>query len=160
MTETTGRHLELYLRDETRGLAGERQAEVRARVATLAATPLVETVETFEWPRTIAIDGPGPTDDRAQTAFNAFCQWARDHDARLFPAFGTRGCYARDTGKRYTALVLPVMALAVYENDALVAVYPHADGEQTATVFDGLHELETGDPAETTDDEVPVLHAD
>ncbi|MFD1588680.1 HTH domain-containing protein [Halorientalis brevis] len=152
MTETTGRRLELYLRDETRGRSGEQQTAVRGRVVDLAATPLVNAVETYDWPRKIAIDGTGPTDDRAREAFNAFSRWARERDARIYPAFGTRDCFDRDTGEQYTALVLPVMALAVYENDVLEAVYPHRDGERVVTVFDGLADIET-DGRSTPDDE-------
>lgn len=160
MTEATGRHVELYLRDETMGLAGRRQAEVREQVVELAETPAVDTAEIIEWPRKVAIEGPGPRDERAFTAFNAFSQWARDHDARLYPAFGTRACYAWDTGRRFTALVLPVMALAVYGHGELQAVYPHNDGETYYTVFDGLDALETGEHIPTTDDEPEAILAE
>jgi len=160
MTETTDRRLELYLRDETRGRSGEQQIAVRRRVADLAATPLVGSVETYDWPRTIAIDGPGPTDDRAREAFNAFSQWARDRDAGLSPAFGTRDCFDRDTGEQYTALVLPVMALAVYENDVLEAVYPHKDDDGVVSVFDGLTEIEAAGRPTPDDEDRRLVPAD
>ena len=156
MSQTPHRHVELYLRDDTRGLAGRRQDAVREQVREVAETPAVERVAVYEWPRTIAVDGPGPTDERAHSVFNRFSQWARDHDARLHPAFTTRTCTTPDTGDRYTALVLPVMALAVYEDDTLAAVYPHATDAAQRTVFDGLDALASRGPLPVPTDDSPV----
>ncbi|MFB6179504.1 MAG: HTH domain-containing protein [Halorientalis sp.] len=150
------RRLELYLRDETRGLAGPQQDALIETAEALALTPAIDTVEIYEWPRKLAVEGHGPTDDRTLDVFNQFSQWARDHGVQLHPAFSTRTCYDWETGNRYTALVLPVMALAVFEDDELVAVYPHTDGETRQTVFDGLDALDTPAEPAPDDEQFPV----
>lgn len=43
--------------------------------------------------------------------------------------------------------VVPLLTLAVYEEDELEAVYPHADGDRVRTVDDGLATLETMHPS-------------
>jgi len=134
--------LDLYLRTETRGLADRRQQAFREEAKTLETTGVVDTVDVFEVPRKLPVADPDHPAD-ARDIYNRLTKWARDEDVTLTPAFGTRTCYSRTDGNRDTNVVFPVMTLAVYEDDDLVAVYPHTDGDQYYTVFDGLDAVRT-----------------
>lgn len=154
-TSRPSRRVELYVRDETRGLADRRQQVLRRETDALETSGVVETVDEFAWPRTLRL--ADRTQHRAtRDAFNAFSAWARDADVTLTPAFGTRMRYARDTGQREMEVVLPVMCLAVYEDGELEAVYPHTDGDQCLTVFDGLDRLRARDTNQQERDRKPV----
>jgi hypothetical protein len=157
MTATAPR-LELYCRGDTMGRAGRRQEAIVDEARALDRAGLVEAVDVIEVSRTPAVGADGPQDRRALDAFEQFRSWADDHDTRLHPAFGTRERYSWETGRRYTALVVPVVALAVYRGDHLQAVYPHG-ADPHESVFDGLQTVERGGlptPAPEDRDLVPA----
>ncbi|WP_246982447.1 HTH domain-containing protein [Halorientalis marina] len=156
MTATSTRRLELYCRAETMGLAGRRQDAIETRARELAATDAVDELDVIATERKPSLGAHGPQDPRAIAAFGRFREWADETGVRLHPAFDTRECYSWETGRPYTALVVPVVALAVYEDDALVAVYPHGT-DPHRSVFDGLCAIETGGlPAPTDEDRALV----
>jgi len=142
MTATAPR-LELYCRDDTMGRAGRRQEAIVEEARALERADVVESVRVIDVARTPAVGADGPQDPRALEAFERFRAWADAHDTRLHPAFGTRECYSWETGDRYTALVVPVVALAVYRGDHLQPVYPHGT-DPHESVFDGLRTVERG----------------
>jgi hypothetical protein len=143
MTGTTGRRLELYCRAETMGRAERRQSVIVEEARALAQADVVDEVVVYEVERTPAVGPEGPQDVRAMAAFEEFRTWADEHDTRLHPAFDTRECYSWEDGRRYTALVVPVVALAVYDAEELRGVYPHGR-DPHMSVFDGLQAVERG----------------
>ena len=159
MTATNTRRLELYHRAETMGLAGRRLDAIESRARELAATDAVDELAVTEVERTPSLGPQGPRDRRALAAFEQFREWADENGVRLHPAFDTRECYSWETGRRYTALVVPVVALAVYEDDDLVAVYPHGI-DPHRSVFDGLREVETDALPVPADDDRALVPAE
>jgi hypothetical protein len=140
------------------GRADRRQSAVVEEARALARADVVDEVDVYEVERTPAVGAEGPRDERAMAAFEEFRAWAEDRDTRLHPAFGTRECYSWEDGHRYTALVVPVVTLAVYNGDDLQAVYPHGR-DPHESVFDGLRAVERGGlptPQPTDRDLVPA----
>lgn len=83
-------------------------------------------------------------------AVSDFERWAEEHGHTLAPAFSCRECGSMLDDETREVTVVPLVTLAVYEEDRLRAVYPHADGERVRTVDDGIRTLETMTPS--TDD--------
>lgn len=137
MTHSAGPELTLYLREGTAGPARARQDAARERARRLVETDVAADLAVETWETKVAVEGTEPENEPVLSAFNAFSDWARTAAVRLYPAFQTRECYSWTDGSRYTALVLPVMCLAVRSGDTIEAVYPHID-EETYSVFDGL----------------------
>lgn len=146
----SGARLELFVRSSVPMAARERQTATIERLRALDATDEIEAVAVRTWEKRIPVSeerGTGET----HHAYAAFTDWARTHGVELRPFFDTRECYSAITGESHTALVLPVMCLAVHEGDRLRAVFPHASEEGTYTVGDAL------DALETVEDEPSVL---
>ncbi|MFB6141236.1 MAG: HTH domain-containing protein [Halosimplex sp.] len=97
-----------------------------------------------------------PADADARDRYVTCSEWARERGLSLRPAFGTRECYAMDTGERGEWVVFPALTLAVYEGGDLAAVYPHADGERYRSVGDGLDALAGADGDDTVGDRAPA----
>lgn len=79
-----------------------------------------------------------------------FERWAEEQGYTLAPAFSCRECGSMLADKTREVTVVPLVTLAVYEEDRLRAVYPHVDGERVRTVDDGIRTLEAMTPS--TDD--------
>jgi hypothetical protein len=137
MTHSAEPELTLYLREGTAGPARARQDAARERARQLVDNGVAADLDVETWETKVAADRTARENEQALDAFNDFSDWARRQDVRLYPAFQTRECYSWEDGDRYTALVLPVMCLAITEGETLDAVYPHID-EETYSVFDGL----------------------
>jgi hypothetical protein len=128
---------ELYVRERLPRPAQHRRAELMRALSTLVANGTIGAVDETEWPAKV------PREERTETRqqYDAFSSWARKAGTRLNPSFDTRECYSMTTGERSTWLVLPTLCLAVYGDEGLQAVYPHADGTDHYTVMDGLARL-------------------
>lgn len=138
----SGARLCLFVRSSTPTAARERQSVAVERLRALAdGDDRIEDVAVRSWAKRIPVDGR----DREAThaVYAAFSTWAREHDVELSPFFETRECHSTITGCSHTALVLPVLCLAVYEGDRLSAVFPHIDGTRAVAVGDALDAFET-----------------
>lgn len=132
--------VELFVRSSVPSVARERQAAAIERLYALDDS--IDAVGVRSWEKRIPIDAHG---DRREThhVYETLLDWACEHGVELRPFFETRECYSSITGESHTALVLPVMCLAVYEDDRLHGVYPHADADRTYAVGDALDALES-----------------
>lgn len=150
MTETdTGKlRVRLFVRKTLPRPARERVAEVRSRLKRLADTGRICEVDVSHWEKRIQY--PGPANSRGRDRYNEFTAWAREQDVSLRPFFDTRTCYSMETGQRSEWLVFPALCLAVYEDDILTGVYPHADGDRRRSVSDCLELLAEGTADRTT----------
>jgi len=102
---------------------------------------------------------PATDADWVREKVEAFEQWAIQHDRSLAPAFERRELAATPRRPARDCLVLPVLCLAVYDdeaprNDALHAVFPSNDGRTVRTVGDGLDLLVSNLEPRDTDQSV------
>lgn len=156
-TETTREiRAELFVRESLPAPATRSSQTIIARLERLAADGVLEQYGVTSWAKRLSLTGSEASSQRDR--YSEFSDWAREHGLRLTPFFDTRECYSMKTGKKQTELVFPAICLAVYEDDELVTVAPHADGATTESVTDSLDRLaerSTGGPTDQT-----VLTAD
>ncbi|WP_424018913.1 HTH domain-containing protein [Halorientalis pallida] len=138
MTRVT--RAELYLREGVPIAAETEQSRILGRLQALAAAGIIRDLQVRRWPRRVT-DG----DVCARREF-AVCRefegWAAEHSVRLAPAFNRHDCHNGFTGSDYTTTTLPVICLALYDDDDLVAIYPHTGENGIRTLLDGLSMLE------------------
>lgn len=147
-TERKGdRRVVLSLRETLPEPAARQRDRLADRLRELEAAGQVDSFEVTTCPKRIRREAPDAV--TARDRYLAFSRWARARGVRLRPFFATRECYAADTGELCDWLVFPAITLAVYDGGDLVAVYPHADGEESRSVADGLSALagDSADPA-------------
>jgi hypothetical protein len=113
------------------------------RLSALVADGSLAEYNVDVWDKRIPSDGSG--DPETRDAYLAYGAWADEAGVSLSPFFETRECYSWETGERGTWVVLPALCLSVYEDDELVAVYPHRDGDTYESVWAGIESLETAD---------------
>lgn len=160
-TERTGkRRAAVYVRESLPEPAARQRDSLRTRLRELEAEGAVDAFDVFDCPKRIRRESPTDTD--ARDRFVEFAQWARDSGVSLRPSFGTRECYAMDTGEKSEWIVFPAVSLAVYEDGDLAAVYPHADGGDYRSVADGLTALTDSGTSESVGEAptTPVTTAD
>lgn len=148
-TETSGEiRATLFVRDSLPTPARRCSQRTIARLERLAADGIVGNATVTSWAKRLPIDGTDAPSQRDW--YNEFSQWAREHDARLAPFFDTRECYSMTTGEKRTEIVFPAVCLAIYEDDELVTVAPHATEDGTTSVGDCLDRL-TEQPGDEQD---------
>lgn len=146
--------LELFVRSSVPAAARDSQSSVRERLRALEADGAIAEATVRTWEKRVPV---GAGDERGtHRTYAAFDDWARRRGVSLAPFFDTRECHSSITGESHTALVLPVMSLAVYEGDRLSAVFPHADEDRSYTVSEALDALGTDETADSTREQVPV----
>lgn len=143
--------VKLFVRaDPELGCETRKQAVIE-QLETLDAEGHIRTYEVNIWTKEIRTAGPledTPYYERVFGHFDAFQQWADDHEARLNAAFKIQSVDCEITGETYTVLSLPSLCLAVYEDGELCAVYPHSTDGQCRTISTCLDQLESVDHIE------------
>lgn len=133
---------ELYLRNDTYGTF-EAQQDIQNRVGRLVEDgPLGAATVGGCWQSIHA-----PTEDcrdEAIETFDTFEQWAEHNGFTLEPAFRRRTRTFLGSDREQDVVVFPVVSLALYEGDALQAVFPcsDADGSRHHSVIDCLRAFE------------------
>jgi hypothetical protein len=139
--------LELFVRSSVPAAARDPQSTIRERLRALEAAERIDEATVRTWEKRVPVDA-GAAKRETHRTYAAFDEWARANGASLAPFFDTRECHSSITGESRTALVLPVMSLAVYDGDRLSAVFPHADEDRSYTVGEALDALEADDEDE------------
>jgi hypothetical protein len=146
--------LELFVRSSVPAAARDPQSAVRERLRALEDDGDVEAATVRTWEKRVPVDAGNERD--SHRIYAAFADWARGRGVSLAPFFDTRECHSSITGESHTALVLPMMSLAVHEGDRLSAVFPHADEDRSYTVREALDALEGDETEESTREQVPA----
>ena len=141
----SGTQLELFVRSSAPVGARERQTAMIERLRALDDIDSIGATAVRTWEKRIPIGEDRFGESETHRAYAAFTEWARGRDIELRPFFDTRECHSAIIGGSHTALVLPVMCLAVHEGDRLRSVFPHTRGDLTHTVGDALAALETNE---------------
>lgn len=133
---SASRRVDLYVRASPPPAARDRQSSIAERLEQLDAADRIAAVETHTWPDQV------PREEAAMAdRYEAFAAWADANGVDLEPFFETRERRYLTSDRCYTALVLPLACLAVYEDDDLRTVYPHATDDRVRTVDDGVAAL-------------------
>lgn len=105
---------------------------------------LVDAVMVRSWPDAVRLDPDGQRDE-VVAEYERFTRWAERRGVGVEPPFETRtrSSIVEDDG--VDVLVTPILCLAVYRDERLVGVYPHADREETYPVDRALERLEAGE---------------
>lgn len=121
----------------------------------LSNAGVLDGVEVVTWPTRVELSAGA--DSVAADAYDRFAEWADEEGCRLAPAFDVEAYESTFTGESGTALVTPVVSVAVYEDDELAAVYPYVEDGEVVDVDDGIDRLRgrsgpkaDGGPAVTT----------
>jgi hypothetical protein len=130
-----------FVRNDLPAPSAQRRAELEQTLQDLVCAGVLDDVETVVWNKRVRADSAQDTAERNR--YSEFADWARRARVSLAPFFDTRECYSTTTGEKETQLVLPTMALAVYEDDELVRVAPHANAGSTESVTDCVELLST-----------------
>jgi hypothetical protein len=144
MTEDKTLTAELYLRNDASRLLGP--DEMVHRAERLAANgPLGDSTVAGRWHRhqTPAENWSG----EAMATYREFDGWATRNGFTLEPGFErrTRSFVGMDDTEE--VVVFPYVALALYADESLVAVFPCSDEDRTYTVGSALEAFERGDEA-------------
>lgn len=145
----TGTHVELWLRGNSPTCVRDAQEEAYERLQRLQRAGRIGSVTSHVWE---PIETTPRATDPEHTAMyretmSKFRDWANERGYSLSPGFQTRDTTAMLADERWEEITPPILCLAVYADDTLTTVFPHADGECVHTVTDGLDRLE----AETED---------
>ena len=136
MTQTT--RAAVYVRSPAPAATEQRQETVLARLRSLRDCGAVDEFSVTYWFRQ-ALDRDG---DPTMPAVAELEAWAEDHSVSLAPAFDRHERHNWYTGIDDAVVTLPVVCLAVYEDDELTAVYPHVCEDGPRSVADGIEQLE------------------
>ncbi|WP_349674914.1 HTH domain-containing protein [Haloarcula sp. JP-L23] len=145
----TGTHVELWLRGNPPACVRDAQEEAYERLQRLKRAGRIPSVTSHVWE---PIETTPRATDPEHTAvyretISEFRDWANERGYSLCPGFQTRDMTPMLADESREEIVPPILCLAVYVDDTLTTVFPHADGECVHTVTDGLDRLE----AETED---------
>jgi hypothetical protein len=131
------RRVALFVRDDLPEPVQHRLDGISAQLEQLVAAGEIDSYAVRRWSKRQPFDAAAPSQ---RSRYASFDEWARTTGVRLTPGFHTRECYSMETGECERSLVVPVVCLAVYDGDAVDAVYPHV-GTEPRTVEDGLTAL-------------------
>ncbi|GAB3675566.1 HTH domain-containing protein [Halopiger thermotolerans] len=144
--------VELFLRTRTPPDVVDRLRDLVARARRLETTDAVADVRVQTWaPVRPALEELSDGDPSVARTVNAFRSWADREGYSLRPAFARHERTSLLEDRPTAEITVPIVCVAVYEDDALQCVAPCADGDRTYTVPDCLEALEAGivDPLES-----------
>jgi len=152
MTGTQTPRIELYVRSLLPDGAHSRQEAVIERLERLDAEDEIADFSVIVWGKQIARESAGAHTEEGEYILNRvaeFKQWALSNNVSLESFYQTHEVGNDATDDSQTAMVLPVMGLAEYEDGELRHVAPCTSGDEVHTIVDRLDEIERGEPAVT-----------
>jgi hypothetical protein len=123
-----------------RPVCGPRTAVID-QLSKLRTDGVIADFEIRTWPDEIALS-EHTEHSRVVEQYKEFLLWADDHDVSITPPFERRRVSSL-VGKSEEVLTVPIMCLAVYEDDDLRGVYPNTDDGETTSVTDYLDAYST-----------------
>jgi hypothetical protein len=135
-TVESAREMVLWTR---RPVCGPRTSVID-RLSSLAATEVIGSFRVETWPDELAVS-EHTEHSQVVERYKEFLLWADDHDCSITPPFERR-TVSPLIGESRDVLTLPIMCLAVYEDDDLAGVYPHTSDGRTTSVVDYLDEYD------------------
>ena len=159
---TAAPRIECWLRDSASPGVHDRQAAVYDRLERYESEGRIAELNVDVWGRRVRRPPDGATDEDGLgsdlwAVYRAFESWAERTGHELAPAFRRRKLASLVDDVEGDVVVLPIVCLAVYDDDALRAVVPCSTPDGVVTVEDCLAALEEGAapepmPEDVTDD--------
>jgi len=149
MSESSQPRIELYVRSLLPDGAQNRQEAVIERLQQLEADGEIADFSVIVWGKQIARETAGAHTEEGEYVLNRvaeFKQWALSNNVSLESFYQKQDIENDVTGEEYTAMVLPVMGLAEYQNGELRHVAPCTDGDEVHTIMERFDRLENGEP--------------
>jgi hypothetical protein len=150
--KTEGATLEMVLWTR-RPVCGPRTAVID-QLSSLAASGDIGGFRVETWPDELAMS-EHTEHNQVVERYKEFLLWAEENDCSITPPFERR-TVSPLIGKRRDVLTLPIMCLAVYEDDTLCGVYPHSEDGETISVTDFLTNCVDTDTVVRSDTTVSV----
>lgn len=137
--------VELRVRNFTPLGAHDRQDVVVARLQNLTDARQIRGYSVSSWSKSLSIS-PDENLSRAATdsleTVREFEAWAANNGHSLEPGFRRRKLTSFMTERTREVIEVPIVCLAVYNDETLRAVYPYSASGTVYTVADGLDALE------------------
>jgi hypothetical protein len=133
--------VELYTRSYMPDGAEDTQQRVLDRLDRLRERGVLDDCTCHVWGKRVCTSGSEGFGRDAIETVGQFRAWAERNGVSLLPFFDERTHRSKITGEEYSEIVFPVMCAALYRDDDLAGVYPHADGDSVATIRDLLASL-------------------
>lgn len=115
------------------------------RLSTMAANDDIGGFRVETWPDEVGIS-EHTEHTRVVERYKEFLAWAEDNDRSITPPFEHR-TVSPLIGEGREVLTLPIMCLAVYEDESLCGVYPSATDGRTISVSEYLDACNDPDAA-------------
>lgn len=145
----TSRRIDCYVRDRVPAALAETVEGIRGRLRELRESGIITNYSVSRWPPAHS-HTVQPSSDSQQTRDDVvadFETWAVENGYTLAPAFRrqTASTSPLDSNDRCGRFSVPIVALALYQDDTLCGVFPstETDSGVTYTVIDCLDALET-----------------
>jgi hypothetical protein len=136
--------VELFVRSLSPSGATHQQERILERLDELATEGHIDDYEVTVWGERVVPDSIAaetPTGERVLDTVEEFQSWATAHGVAVDRFYPERTVESAITGEEFTAISLPVVAMAEYVDDRLHHVTPH-EGETVQTVLDRLDALD------------------
>ena len=149
--DTNELRVKLYTRSFMPDGAEGVQERVLARLNQLCERDILDDFECEVWGKRVCTSRSSDFGQDAIETVGQFRAWAEANGASLLPFFDERTQHSKITGEEHSEIIFPMMCMAVYRDDDLVGVYPHADGESVRTISDFLASLFEGSGNENSE---------
>lgn len=140
---TTAHSVELFVRSLAPSGATDRQTAAIDELERLKSEEIIESYTVTVWGNRIC-----PETARATTTgqtvldkIDQFRQWGREEGISLEPYFQRREIRSM-VDEPHSAIVPPMMCLAVYDDDDLWGVFPCVKEDEQCSIFDYLQSIE------------------
>ncbi|MFC4246716.1 HTH domain-containing protein [Natribaculum luteum] len=149
-TPSRSRRVELRVRERIPASVADVVDDVVDRLGRLEADGEIAELQVSTWSRRCGTDAVASVDTSVAAAVAEFRSWADRNGYTLRPAFDRRDVSSMVARTSRSELVVPMICLAVYEDDDLQCVAPCSDGDDVFTAADCLAALESdaSDPIE------------
>lgn len=134
--------VELYRRSYVPETFEERIEDIVTRLEGLVAGGAVDGFRVHDWNKSVRVS-VAPQSEAEPVAcverYREFAAWADEAGVELTPFFD------EERLGRYDVITFPILCLAVYESDDLVALAPYRVDDETWTVPEYLDAIEAGE---------------
>ncbi len=145
-TSSRSRRVELRVRERIPASVADVVDDVVDRLRRLEGDGEITALRVETWGRQCETDAVASADTAVASTVAEFRSWADRNGYTLRPAFDRRDVSSMVARTSRSELVVPMICLAVYEDDELQCVAPCSDGDDVFTAADCLAALESDAP--------------